>query len=142
MTNLKAIERFLFCIICIAPLSGFAQQNDNPFLTDWNTPYGVPPFEKIFNKHYMPAFLEGMKQQKTEISAIISSKEIPDFNNTILLLDNSGELLRKVSMVFYALNSANSSKCPTRSTLPLVLYWRNTTRRSPVKCIRYVDLRL
>jgi peptidyl-dipeptidase Dcp len=106
---LKKIDRILFCVLCMAPLCGFAQDTDNPFFAEWKTPYGVPPFEKILNKHYMPAFLEGMKQQKAEITAITSSKEIAGFNNTILLLDQSGELLRKVGQVFYSLNSANTS---------------------------------
>jgi peptidyl-dipeptidase Dcp len=86
-----------------------SQNAENPFFSEWTAFYGVPPFDKILNKHYMPAFLEGMKQQKAEILAITSSKEAPGFDNTILMLDKSGELLRKVGLVFYSLNSANTS---------------------------------
>lgn len=57
----------------------------------------------------MPAFLEGMKQQNAEILAITSTKDIPNFNNTILPLDQSGALLEKVGNVFYALNGANTN---------------------------------
>jgi peptidyl-dipeptidase Dcp len=81
----------------------------NPFLTEWDTPFNVPPFEKIKNEHYIPAFEEGMKLQKEEIDIIIQSKEEPDFDNVIAALDYSGELLRNVSSVFFNMSSANTS---------------------------------
>lgn len=85
-------------------------QNDNPFFEEWKTPFQVPPFEKIETKHYLPAFHEGMQQQQKEIEAIISNPQKPTFENTMAALDRSGELLRRVSAVFYALNSANTNK--------------------------------
>ena len=85
-------------------------QGTNPFFEKWTTPFEVPPFEQIKNEHYMPAFLEGMKQQQAEIAAIVNNTDAPTFENTIVLLDNSGELLDKVSSVFYALNGANTNK--------------------------------
>jgi len=72
----------------------------NPFMEEWNTPYGVPPFDKIKVEHYMPAFNEGIRQQKEEIKAICDNKETPTFGNTIIPLEYSGELLNKVSSVF------------------------------------------
>ncbi len=81
----------------------------NPFLTEYNTPFGVPPFDIIENEHFLPAFKEGISQQEAEISAIISNEEAPTFENTILAFDMSGEVLRKVGGVFYRLLSAETS---------------------------------
>lgn len=85
-------------------------QNDNPFFIEWKTPFGVPPFEQIKNEHYMPAFQEAMKQHNAEINAIVVTRSVPTFENTILPYDQSGKLLEKVSSVFFALNSANTNK--------------------------------
>lgn len=76
---------------------------DNPFMEEWDTPYGVPPFDKIKPEHYLLAFEEGMKQQKENIEAIVNSTEEPTFANTIIPLEYSDELLNKVSMVFFNL---------------------------------------
>lgn len=83
--------------------------NKNPFFEAYNTPYDIPPFEKINNEHYLPAFTEGIQQQQAEIDAIAANTEVPTFANTIEALDYSGELLRKVSSVFYALYSSDSN---------------------------------
>ena len=78
------------------------QGNDNPFFAEkYNTPFEVPPFDKIKEEHYMPAFKEGMKRQKAEIEKIVKNKEAANFENTIAALDYSGELLTKVASVFY-----------------------------------------
>ncbi|MBO4503924.1 MAG: M3 family metallopeptidase, partial [Bacteroidales bacterium] len=76
---------------------------DNPFMEEWNTPYGVPPFDKIKTEHYLPAFEEGMRQQKEAIDAIVSNKEEATFGNTIIPLEYSDELLNKVASVFFNL---------------------------------------
>lgn len=81
----------------------------NPFFTEYATPFGVPPFDEIKLEHYKPAFLKGMEEQAKEIDAIINARSMPDFENTIVALDQSGQLLRRVSAVFYGLNSANTS---------------------------------
>ena len=81
----------------------------NPFFSDYNTPFETPPFEKIKEEHYLPAFKEGMKQEKTEIEAIIKNTEAPTFENTIETLENSGALLTKVSNVFNNQNGSNTN---------------------------------
>lgn len=81
----------------------------NPFFTEYATPFGVPPFDEIKLEHYKPAFLKGMEEQAKEIDAIVNARSMPDFENTIVALDQSGHLLRRVSAVFYGLNSANTS---------------------------------
>jgi peptidyl-dipeptidase Dcp len=102
-------------ILLIIPLFALsacnkAEKNDNPFLNNkYDTPFEVPPFDKIMAKHFMPATLRGFEEQKNEIKAIITNPKEPDFNNTIKMLAYSGELLNKVSRVFGALNSANTN---------------------------------
>lgn len=84
-------------------------ENVNPFFTEYTTPFQVPPFDQIKNDHFMPAFLEGMKQQMEEVNLIIRNQEPPSFANTIEALEYSGPLLQKVSDVFYNLTSSNTS---------------------------------
>lgn len=81
----------------------------NPFFTEYTTPFGVPPFDKIKVAHYKPAFLKGMEEQLKEIEAIVSNASAPDFENTIVALDQSGELLTKVSYAFGGESSVNTT---------------------------------
>lgn len=81
----------------------------NPFFETYTTPYGVPPFDQIKTEHYMPAFTEGMKQQMAEINAIVNNADAPTFDNTIVALENSGEMLGKVSSVFFNLYDADTN---------------------------------
>lgn len=81
----------------------------NPFLEPYDTPYEIPPFDKITNDDYMPALKEGIRLHNEEIQAIIDNPDAPTFDNTILALDNSGEILEKVVLVFGALTESNSS---------------------------------
>jgi peptidyl-dipeptidase Dcp len=82
----------------------------NPFFETYTTPYQVPPFDLIKNEHFKPAILEGIKKQEAEINSIVSNKEKPTFDNTVLGMENSGKLLARVSPVFYNLNSANTNE--------------------------------
>jgi peptidyl-dipeptidase Dcp len=83
--------------------------SENPFFSTYDTPFGVPPFELIKNEHYLPAFNEGIRQQENEIKEIVINAEEATFENTILALDKSGELLSKVTNVFFRLNDANTN---------------------------------
>ncbi|MCD6192666.1 MAG: peptidase M3 [Candidatus Aminicenantes bacterium 4484_214] len=85
------------------------ETSENPFFTEWTTPFGTPPFDQIKEEHYKPAFLEGMKRQQQEIQAIIDSSEPPTFANTIEALARSGEFLTRVENVFDNLLSANTN---------------------------------
>ena len=82
---------------------------ENPFFSDYGTYLEAPAFDKIKNEHYMPAFSEGMKQQKAEIEAICNNTETPTFENTIWAYDKSGELLGKVAGVFFNMMECMSS---------------------------------
>ena len=83
---------------------------ENPFLTDWNTPYGIPPFLEIQTDNYIPAIQAGIEQQKKEIEDIVNNQDAPTFDNTILPLELSGEILRKVSGVLY--NVSETDRTP------------------------------
>lgn len=121
------MNKRLLIIGCAALTLAAACKNkdnmDNPFFGEWNTPYGIPDFEKIKPEHYMPAFEEGIKQQKAEIDAIANNTEAPTFANTIEALEQSGDLLNEVSAVFFNLaeciNSPEMEKIAEEAT-PLV----------------------
>jgi len=81
----------------------------NPFFKEWDTPYGTAPFSQIKTEHYLPAFKEGIKQEKADIQAIIACKEEPTFENTIGAYEKAGELLAKVSGVFFNLSESDST---------------------------------
>jgi peptidyl-dipeptidase Dcp len=80
----------------------------NPFFSEYNTPFQVPPFSEIKLEHFMPAIDAGIEEQLAEIKAITGNKEEPSFENTILAFDQSGELLRKAG-IFSTLRSANTN---------------------------------
>lgn len=84
-------------------------KSDNPFFNEWDTPYEVPPFDKIRAAHYMPAYLNGFAEHKEEIKEIINNPEEPTFDNTIKPFVYSGQLLTRVSRVFGGLNSAHTN---------------------------------
>ena len=89
--------------------SDVAETTPNPFFTEYTTPFGVPPFDKIEVAHYKPAFLKGMEEHKKEIDTIVNNTEEPTFENTIVALDQSGELLNKVLYAFGGQSSVNTT---------------------------------
>lgn len=103
----------MFFAACAAAMmcgcSGGDTAVDNPFFAEWDTPFGVPPFEQIKPEHYKPAFTQGMEEQKAEIEAIVNNTEDATFENTIVALDQSGALLNKVSYVFFGQTNANTN---------------------------------
>ncbi len=82
----------------------------NPFFQAYNTPFNVPPFDKIKNEHFKPAILEGIAKHQAEIDAFANNTQPATFENTILAMENAGELLANVNTVFSNLNSANTNK--------------------------------
>ncbi len=82
---------------------------DNPFFAEYDTPFQVPPFEKIKPKHFIPAYEKGMAEEKAEVDALINNAEEPNFKNTIAALARTGKLLSKVSKVFGGLSGANTN---------------------------------
>ncbi|HNV52384.1 MAG TPA: peptidase M3, partial [Tenuifilaceae bacterium] len=107
------MKRLSLLILATMLIAGNANSQEskrpNPFLSEYTTPFKVPPFDLIDFEHYVPAFKQGIAEQKAEIDAIINNAEPATFENTILALDKSGRLLSKVGSVFYGLNGANTS---------------------------------
>ena len=81
----------------------------NPFFTEYTTPFGVPPFDQIKVEHYKPAFLKGMEEHVAEVDAIVNNPDEATFENTIVALDQSGELLTKVAYAFSGQASVNTN---------------------------------
>ena len=82
---------------------------ENPLLGTWETPYGVPPFDRIRTEHFLPAFREAMAAHEAEIDAITACAAEPNFENTILAYDDAGRLLERVSLVFGMLSAADTN---------------------------------
>ena len=85
------------------------KEHQNPFMTEYTTKYKIPPFQDITYADYVPAVKAGIEQHNQEINAIIVRRDRPDFDNTILALDNSGQLLTKVCYVYYALSESDGT---------------------------------
>ena len=77
-----------------------AAGDDNPFFAPWDTPYGIPPFDRIRDEHYAPAFDRGIEKLRVEIAAIRDNPEPPDFANTFEALELAGSALERVSDTF------------------------------------------
>lgn len=85
------------------------QAESNPFFGKYKTPFETPPFDKIKTEHYEPAFKRGIAELKADIEKIANNSEPATFENTIVALDRSGELLNRVSGAFFNVLSANAN---------------------------------
>ena len=85
-------------------------QTKNPFLEEWKTPYGIPPFDKITLADYIPAVKAGIEQQEKELQAILNNPDAPTFKNTIEAFEFSGEILDKVTGVLYNLQETDGGE--------------------------------
>ena len=83
--------------------------SDNPFARASTLPFQAPPLDRIRNEHFAPALEAGMAEQRREIEAIANSSEAPTFENTIVAMERSGELLTRVNAVFFNLSSSNTN---------------------------------
>lgn len=85
------------------------QAESNPFFGKYKTPFETPPFDKIKTEHYEPAFKRGIAELKEDIEKIANNPEPATFENTVVALDRSGELLNRVSGAFFNVLSANAN---------------------------------
>lgn len=106
---MKIRNSLLILATCCMAYSCTTKTETNPFLTEFQTPYGAPPFDKIKLEHYEPAIMEGIEEQNSEIDSIISNPDEPNFLNTIVALDNSGGILARVSGVLFNLTEAETT---------------------------------
>lgn len=107
------MKRILTLIIITSTIAFMSCKNEtkdaNPFFSENTNEFKVPEFDKIKDHHYLPAFIEAMKQQNEEIKAIVENTEAPTFENTILPYDQSGRMLTRVARVFFNLQNANTN---------------------------------
>ncbi|HUV36267.1 MAG TPA: M3 family metallopeptidase [Patescibacteria group bacterium] len=102
-------KRSLFMAALMVLVCSSALLAQNPFTSEFDTPFGVPPFDVIQIEHYLPAFEEGMTLHRGEIEAIVNNPDPPTFENTIEALEAGGAMLTRVSNVFFNMNSANTN---------------------------------
>ncbi len=106
---LKAATGSLLLAAVMTPTDMSAQTRQNPFMVPYDTPYEIPPFDKIQYGDYLPAIEKGIELQRKEIEAIANNPEKPTFDNTVLAMEKSGELLQKVMLVFGALDETDNN---------------------------------
>jgi len=136
-------RRLAFAILLLAALVPVAAQQpaapvanlaDNPLMKDWATPFGVPPFGEIKAAHFVPAIKEAIAQQRKEVEAIANNPQAPTFANTILALEDAGELLGRINPVFSNLQSSNTNpemQAANREIAPLLSALRDDIRLNP-----------
>ena len=98
----------LFSLLAIATVMTACGEK-NPFLAEWDTPYGIPPYDEIEIEDYIPAIKAGIEQQNAQIEEITSNPDAPTFENTIVPLELSGEILDKVLGVLYNVSETDRS---------------------------------
>lgn len=103
------MKQLLFLLLFMTTMTTASMADENPFFKPYDTPYGTPPFDKIKIEHYEPAFDEAIRQHKVEIETIAANPFAPTFQNTIAAMEYSGEMLNRVSGVFFNLLSAESN---------------------------------
>ena len=96
-------------LIAAIALAMTACSRTNPFLSEWDTPYGIPPFDKIQTSDYIPAIKAGIEEQNAEIEAIVSNPDTPTFDNTIAPLELSGRTLSRVQGVLFNVSETDRS---------------------------------
>jgi len=108
------MKRHLFvlsvCAALVLSACGIREPADNPFFSEWTTPFGVAPFDRIQEEHFLPAFERAIAEERAEVEAVAQNPESPTFENTLVALDATGELMTKVAGVFYTLTNAETSE--------------------------------
>ena len=107
-----------------------AAAGPNPFFRKSTLQYQAPPFDKIRDADYEPAFEEGMKRQIAEIEAIANDPAPPTFANTLEAMERSGELLTRVAKVFFNLDASNTNDTMQKIRPRKPRSSRNTRTRS------------
>lgn len=102
--------------------------NINPLIASWNTPYQLPPFDRIKPEHYAPAFEEAMAQHRAEVDAIAANPQPATFDNTVAAFDRSGQAFARVAGVFFNLTSSETSdalQAAERDLMPKIAAHQN-----------------
>ncbi|MBE6233079.1 MAG: M3 family metallopeptidase [Bacteroidales bacterium] len=102
------MKKILFLSTVVMTLMSCGQSN--PFLSEWDTPYGIPDFSAVQEKHYIPAVKAGIEQQQAEIDAIIANEETPTFENVVAAYERSGSILDRVNGVLFNLAETDGTE--------------------------------
>ena len=108
-THIEIRKVITFLFIILITFSSI-QAMENPFYENYKTQFEIPPFSEIEEKHFMPAYFKGMEEHNNEIEQIIQNTEKPSFENVIIAMERSGELLDKVNAVFFNLSGSATNK--------------------------------
>lgn len=103
------MKRFLVGLISLLNFTCMMQAQNNPFLSDYGTPFNAAPFDKIKPEHYEPAFDQAIAELQKEVNAIVNNPDVPTFANTVAALERSGKLMSKVTPVFFNVLGAEST---------------------------------
>ncbi len=102
------MKKILFTLTII--MAAVSCNSINPFLTEWDTPYGIPDFTQIKEKHYVPAVEIGIRQQQSEIDAIIAESDAPTFENVVEAYERSGAILDRVTSVLFNVSESDATE--------------------------------
>ena len=115
------MKKILSALIII--MATMSCTSKNPFFSEWDTPYGIPDFGQIEDKHYIPAIEEGIRQQEAEIAAIIANAEAPTFENVVEAYEKSGAVLGRVTSVLFNVSESDATEslqAIVEQALPLI----------------------
>ena len=108
INKVRNLTLITFLFLFLSPLVN-SEVMENPFFTEYETNFKIPPFSQISEEHFMPAFIKGMEVHNEEINDIIENKEEPSFENIIVAMERSGSLLSRVSAVFFNLSGSTTN---------------------------------
>ncbi len=126
------MKKILIAIAFI--MTAVSCNRDNPFLSGWNTPYGIPDFDSIKEKHYIPAIEAGIRQQQGEIDAIIANSAAPTFENVVEAYEKSGSILDRVSLVLFNISESDATESMQKiveQALPMISVHSDNIFRNP-----------
>ncbi|GAB2523086.1 M3 family metallopeptidase [Spirosoma aerophilum] len=137
----RLIRQTCFLLIIVATTavsfaqSAAAQQRQNPFLSPYLTPHQTVPFDKITNNDYLPALQEAVAQGRKEVDAIVTNPEKPTFENTVVALDRSGSLMKRITQVMYNLSEAETTpelQKIVKQASPIITGYTNDITLNPI----------
>ena len=94
----------------ITAMAAVSYIGNNPFVKEWETPYGIPDFDAVKEKHYLPAVVVGIAQQQTEIDEIIANQDAPTFENVVVAYEKSGSILARVTGVLFNVSETDATE--------------------------------
>ena len=103
------MKKIILTFAAIMAMVSCKNSSENPFLAEWNTPYGIPDFKAVQECHYLPAVEAGIAQQEAEIEAIINNPEAPTFENVVAAYEKSGAILDRVVGVLFNLSETDGT---------------------------------